>query len=350
MLFWLGTELEKFWGPFRLLASHFFLGGLGFVACSLLTWRLLPSLAAKHCPRDRGRAHAVEANMAQGKPTGAGIVFIPLFIVVQLFVLPLSWEVLAVLGLTLAASVFGFLDDKSDDAWGEYVKGAIDLVIGVLAALVIGGFDPTEIWLPFTKVKLMLSPAISIPLAAVWIWTAINATNCSDGVDGLSGTLSCMAFLSLGVLLYFVLGHVEMSSYLLVPHYNDGATFGILAVSMAGTMAGYLWHNAHPSALLMGDAGSRAMGFLLGVLVLKCGNPFLALIVAGVLLVNGGTGLVKVALLRFFKIAIFKDIRFPLHDHVRKNMHWSTPQVLVRFTLIQMGLTLTLMVLLLKLR
>jgi phospho-N-acetylmuramoyl-pentapeptide-transferase len=91
-------------------------------------------------------------------------------------------------------------------------------------------------------------------------------------------------------------------------------------------------------------------GFLLGILVLKCGNPFLALIVAGVLLVNGGTGLVKVALLRFFKISIFKNIRFPLHDHVRKNMNWSTPQVLVRFSLIQMALTLTLMVLLLKLR
>jgi phospho-N-acetylmuramoyl-pentapeptide-transferase len=79
MLFWLGTVLEQVWGPFRLLSSHFFLGGLGFVACGLLTWRLLPSLANRYCPRDRGRAHAVEAAMSQGKPTGAGIVFIPLF-------------------------------------------------------------------------------------------------------------------------------------------------------------------------------------------------------------------------------------------------------------------------------
>ena len=350
MLYWLGTLLENSWGPFRLLTSHFFLGGFGFVVCGLLTWLLLPRLAERYCPRDRGRAHAVEANKAQGKPTGAGIVFIPMFLAVQLFVLPLSWEILGVIALTLAACIFGFLDDKSNDAWGEYIKGAIDLVIGVAATLLIGGFDAVEIWLPFTKNQLILSPILYIPLGVVWIWTAINATNCTDGVDGLSGTLSSVAFLSLGALLYFVLGHVEMSSYLLVPHYNDGATYGILALSMAGTLAGYLWHNAHPSSLLMGDAGSRAMGFLLGVLVLKCGNPFLALIVAGVLLVNGGTGLLKVALLRFFKIAIFKDVRFPLHDHVRKNMHWSTPQVLVRFSLIQMALTLTLMVLLLKLR
>jgi phospho-N-acetylmuramoyl-pentapeptide-transferase len=350
MLFWLGTLLENSWGPLRLLTSHFFLAGLGFFLCGILTWLLLPRLAEKYCPRDRGRAHAVEANKAQGKPTGAGIVFIPMFLLIQLIVLPLSWEILGILGLTLLASVFGFLDDRASDAWGEYIKGAIDLVIGLGAALLIGGLHPVEIWLPFTKLKLALDPLLYLPLAVVWIWTAINATNCTDGVDGLSGTLSSTAFLSLGALLYFVLGHVEMSSYLLVPHYNDGATYGILAFSMAGTLAGYLWHNAHPSSLLMGDAGSRAMGFLLGVLVLKCGNPFLSLVVAGVLLVNGGTGLLKVALLRFFKISIFKEIRFPLHDHVRKNMHWSTPQVLVRFSLVQMALTLTLMVLLLKLR
>lgn len=350
MLYWLGSLLESSWGPFRLLSSHFFLGGIGFVLSGFLTWRLLPGLAEKYCPRDRGRAHAVEASKSQGKPTGAGIIFIPMFLLIQLLVLPLSWEIVGILFLTLLACIFGFLDDNSSDAWGEYIKGAIDLAIGVAAALLISRFAPVEIWLPFTKKGLALDPVIYIPLAVVWIWVAINATNCTDGVDGLSGTLSSMAFLSLGALLYFVLGHVEMSSYLLVPHYNDGATYGILALSMAGTLAGYLWHNAHPSSLLMGDAGSRAMGFLLGVLVLKCGNPFLSLIVAGVLLVNGGTGLLKVALLRFFKISIFKDIRFPLHDHVRKNMNWSTPQVLVRFSLIQMSLTLTLMVLLLKLR
>jgi phospho-N-acetylmuramoyl-pentapeptide-transferase len=350
MLYWLGTWLGASWGPLRLLTAHSFLGGLGFVICAYLTWRFLPRFAEKYCPRDRGRAHAVDASKAQGKPTGAGIIFIPMFLGVQLLVLPLSWEVLGVIALTMVASIFGYLDDRSSDAWGEYTKGAIDLVIGIAATLLIGGFGPVEIWLPFTKQQWLLSPALYIPLGVIWVWTAINATNCTDGVDGLSGTLSSMAFLTLGALLYFVLGHIEMSSYLLVPHYVDGATYGIMAVSMAGTLAGYLWHNAHPSSLMMGDAGSRAMGFLLGVMVLKSGNPFLSLVVAGVLLVNGGTGLLKVALLRFFKISIFRDIRFPLHDHVRKNMNWSTPQVLVRFSLIQIAMTLGLLVLLLKFR
>ncbi|MCA9756900.1 MAG: phospho-N-acetylmuramoyl-pentapeptide-transferase, partial [Candidatus Eisenbacteria bacterium] len=109
-------------------------------------------------------------------------------------------------------------------------------------------------------------------------------------------------------------------------------------------------YNAHPSVLLMGDAGSRSLGFLLGVLVIKTGNPFIIFIVSGVLLINGGTGLVKVALLRFARIAIFRTVRFPLHDHVRHNKGWSNPQVLVRFTVLQVVISLVMMILLIKVR
>jgi phospho-N-acetylmuramoyl-pentapeptide-transferase len=100
----------------------------------------------------------------------------------------------------------------------------------------------------------------------------------------------------------------------------------------------------------MGDAGSRPMGFLLGMLVLASGNPFLILVVAGVVLVNGATGLLKVALLRFFNIGIFKRVRYPLHDHVRQQGAWSNTQVMVRFALLQALGTPLLLVLLLKVR
>jgi len=85
----------------------------------------------------------------------------------------------------------------------------------------------------------------------------------------------------------------------------------------------------------MGDAGSRPIGFLMGVLVLASGNPFLIFIVSGVILANGATGLLKLFLLRFFKIGIFKKVRYPLHDHVRREKGWSNPQVLIRFVLLQ---------------
>jgi phospho-N-acetylmuramoyl-pentapeptide-transferase len=325
------------------------MGGFSVMACFVATFLLLPRLMNK-LPRDRGRAHAVQGAVAQGKPTGAGVIFISIFTIIQLLLLPPSWQALSILALNFLAMISGWLDDKSIASWGEYKKGAIDLILAFGAAAVLCEMKDTHIWLPFTKEQLLVPWFVFVPVAAILIWTAINSTNCTDGVDGLSGTLIVIAFISLGGLLYFVLGHLEIANYLLLPHYSDGATWGILAFSMVGVILGYLWYNAHPSILLMGDAGSRALGFLLGVLVIKTGNPFVIFIVSAVLLINGGTGLVKVALLRFFKIAIFRTIRFPLHDHVRHNKGWSNPQVLVRFSVIQAMLTLVMIVLLIKIR
>lgn len=349
MLYLLGQILARHYGPARLLTSHLFLSGFGMLLTAFMTWWLLPKLSFL-CPRDRGRAFAIDAKISEGKPTGTGIIFITTFIILTTLVLPLTWEMAGILALTLACAVFGFLDDRAMLPWGEYKKGLIDLLIVVAAAVILCEFQPTTLWLPFTKTSWTVEAWLFIPLAAILIWATVNCTNCTDGVDGLSGTLLALAFATISALLYFVLGHQEIAAYLLLPHYPDGAMWASLGLCVVGALAGYLWHNAHPSALLMGDAGSRALGFLLGVFVIKVGNPFIVFIVSGVLLLNGGTGLVKVALLRFFKIAIFKNIRFPLHDHARKNRGWSNTQVLVRFTLIQGVLTLVLVMLLLKIR
>jgi phospho-N-acetylmuramoyl-pentapeptide-transferase len=349
MLYLIGLNLESYFGPFRLLTSRLFLAGLGLVGCWILTFFLLPKLMNR-LPRDQGRKHAVDAHASQGKPTGAGLIFILIFVGMQILVLPPNWEAALICLLTLCAMFFGFLDDKSPDVWSEYKRATIDLVLAIVTSLAICGFSEVEIWLPLTKETFALSPWIFVPIGTVIIWTAINSTNCTDGVDGLSGTLSVIALTTLGAILYFVLGHQDIASYLLLPHYQEGATFGIMAFSVVGTIIGYLWYNAHPSVVLMGDAGSRALGFLIGVLVIKTGNPFVIFIVSGVLLLNGGTGLVKVALLRFIKISIFKSIRFPLHDHVRHNKGWSNTQVLVRFSELQVMWMLVLMVLLIKIR
>jgi len=349
MLFLLGEYFTEYFGPFRLLTSHFFLAGMGLLIGGVLSFILLPRLAYL-LPRDRGRAFAVDAKAAQGKPTGAGIIFVSIFFLLSLLLVPPSWNVYFILLLTFASCLFGYLDDRSTISWSEYKKGLIDLIIGVAAAMFICQMNDVSIWFPFTKAILVVPPIIFVPVASIFVWAAINTTNCTDGVDGLSGTLICIAFLALGSLLYFALGHQEVSKYLLLPHYKDGASWGIVTAIATGTLAGYLWYNAHPSVMLMGDAGSRAFGFLLGVLVIETGNPFLIFMVSGVLLINGGTGLLKVALLRFAKISIFKNVRFPLHDHVRHNRGWSATLVLVRFALVQAMLALVFMVLLIKLR
>lgn len=351
MLPWLGQYLEPVFGPFRLFYSYLFLAGFGAALSALLTWVLLPRLW-RYLPTDKGREHAVDADKSVGKPVAAGAIFVPIFLLVSLLVLPFNWRFLAVLSCVSLSMLEGLWDDstKSKGGLSELQLGLIDLAVSLCGAIILCRLQPMQVWLPLFKQPLIISPWLYIPAATGLLWLTINATNCTDGVDGLSGSLSLLAFICLGGILYGIVGHADISQYLLVPHYVDGADWALFAFAMAGCLAGYLWYNAFPSQVLMGDAGSRPMGFLIGMLVLACGNPFLILIVAGLVLVNGATGLLKVALLRFFKISIFKNVRYPLHDHMRKNLGWSPTQVLVRFMLLQAVGMPILLVLLFKVR
>ena len=167
---------------------------------------------------------------------------------------------------------------------------------------------------------LTLPKAVYIVLAMILIWVSINVTNCSDGVDGLCGSVAIISFLS-----YFALFKGAL----------DNLVYSQLCLMIVICLLGYLWFNASPSKLLMGDAGSRAIGLLLALLSLKSGRPLLFLIFCLVFLIDGGIGLVKVSLLRFLKIHILKNTRTPLHDHARKNAGWSDTQTVFRFLILQ---------------
>ncbi len=119
---------------------------------------------------------------------------------------------------------------------------------------------------------------------------------------------------------------------------------------LATLQVGQQGNNAAPSQVLMGDAGSRPLGLLIGMLVVATNNPVFLLLVGVVILLNGATGLAKVALLRFFGLRIFGKTRFPLHDHARKELGWSNTQVLVRFMLLHIGLSALLVIIALKVR
>lgn len=351
MLYALGQLLARVYGPFRLLRSHLFLAVVGLMACWYLSWRLLPRFAPS-LPCDRGKPYAVGGEHAKGKPTGAGLLFVSIYLLVLLLVVPFDVKYLLVMGCVLLAMLFGYFDDRAVHPWSEYTKGFIDFALSLVsaAALWLFQFREAPLWLPLTKTFFYIGPVPFIVSATALIWLVTNAVNCSDGIDGLSGTLSILALISLGVLLAFVVGHAVFAEYFLLPHYPDGARWAIMAFAMVGSLFGYLWHNAYPSSLLMGDAGSRAVGLLIGILVMATGNPFVILTVASVVLVNGGTGLIKVALLRFFRIGIFHDVRFPLHDHFRHKWGWSNTQVLLRFAISQALLTIILLAVLVKIR
>ncbi len=346
---WLAETFSTSFGPLRLFSSTLFLIGSSAAVTAVLTFWLLPRLW-HFLPTGRGRAHAVDADKSIGKPVSAGLLFIPIFIATAVLFTPPSLALYIVLGCTGLHMVLGYIDDRIDGGLSELQLGAADLVIAAIGAAAICGFNDFPIWLPLFKDALMVAPWLFISVGTGIIWLSINATNCTDGVDGLSGSLSALALMFLGGILYAVVGHEIVSSYLLVPHYANGADWALLAFQMVGCLAGYLWYNSYPSLVLMGDAGSRPIGFLIGVLVLVSGNPFLLIVVAAVVLANGATGLLKVALLRFFRIRIFHNVRYPLHDHVRHKLGWSATQVLVRFVLLQAMITPVVMVLLIKVR
>jgi phospho-N-acetylmuramoyl-pentapeptide-transferase len=345
---WIHALLGDAWGPLRLLDSFFFLAAMGFATGALATWVLTPRLWG-WLPRDRGRAHAVQAEQSVGKPLSAGLIFVSVFIVACLLFVPFGGRCLLTLPVMLAAMAVGYVDDRSGGL-SEYRLAVLDLIIAVTAASVICGFGPTSIWLPVWKGALVLPPWLAIPLATGVIWVSINATNCSDGVDGVSGSLTATAILILGGLLYTVVGNAELARHLAIPFNAEAANWAIMAFIMCGCVAGYLWYNAAPSLALMGDAGSRPLGLLIGMLVVATGNPLFLVLAASVILLNGATGLVKVALLRFFKLRVLSSVRFPLHDHCRKELGWSNSQVLVRFMLLHLGVTAVLLILVLKVR
>lgn len=271
-------------------------------------------------PRDGGRKFAVNGGLSQGKPRGAGIVFILVFVVASVFFVPFSRELMIYLLMVIAAMMSGYLDDSSKAPWGEYKKGIIDMVIAFICAITYVNFNGSTLTILTTGSAFELPKWIYVILAMILIWVSINVTNCTDGVDGLSGTVSIATMLTFYILFNAKLGDVA---------------YGQLTLLMIVCILGYLWFNASPSKLLMGDAGSRAIGLFIAILALRSGSPLLFIPAAIVFIVDGGLGLIKVALLRFLKIHILKNTRTPLHDHVRKNCGWSDTQTVFRFVIMQ---------------
>jgi len=348
MLSWIAVNLGHVWGPLRLLNSFFFLAAVGYAFTALATWLLLPRLW-KHLPKDRGRAFAVNAGQSVGKPVSAGVIFVTVFCIAALLFIRLDALCLRTLPMIVAAMGVGYLDDRRG-GFNEYQLAAMDAFIAVGASVAMLGFRDWLVWLPGWKAAIPLSPWLAIPLASGLIWLSINATNCSDGVDGVSGSLTSTAILILGGLLYAVIGNDVVAAHLSIPTNPQGADWAIFAFLMAGAVSGYLWYNAPPSVVLMGDAGSRPLGLLIGMLVVATGNPLFLLLVGSVIVLNGATGLVKVAIARFLKVRVLANVGFPLHDHCRKELGWSNSQVLVRFLLLHLGLSSLLAILVLKIR
>lgn len=270
-------------------------------------------------PKDQGRAFAVNGALSEGKPRGAGIIFVTSFTLCTALFYPLDIENIIYLVLVYAAMLSGYFDDAAETPWGNLKKGLIDLVISLGIAFTYYFYNGSQVKLYITDSTFTIPAPLFIFLAGVLVWTAINVTNCTDGVDGLCGSLVMTVLLPLALMVT-----------------KSGAADMLLPMIMFVTLAAYLWFNCSPSQMLMGDAGSRALGVFLAVMFLKTAAPFAFIPMAIVIILDGGLGLLKLSFRRFLKIKNFMEgIRTPLHDHARKNKGWSDTQVVIRFTILQ---------------
>lgn len=307
---------------------------IGCIAAFAITLILLKFLPGEKIilGHDRGRKYAQGSEVNIGKPTGVGFYFILVFLLVSsifcFLISPItsdkgffeSGNVVTGLGFgllaVLAEMVTGWLDDRSKNAWNEYIKGALDFVVSLIAGFIVVHFFGTRVYLAISGTYFDIHPVLFYILAVLLFVVSINATNATDGIDGLSGSLSVIA-----VITTFIMGFLAKSLF------DDNAL--LLVVFFVPALIAYLIFNFNPSKMLMGDAGSRSLGFFIAFFLIYCRIPLLYFIVGLPFLCDGGISIVKITVGRLTKkkIILFKNITTPLHDELRKNRKFSVKKV-----------------------
>ena len=298
---------------------------IGGILAFLLTFVGL-RVFEKKLPTDGGREFAVDGSKSIGKPRGAGIVFILIYVFISLFFGKLTFENILYHLIIVFCMITGFLDDASSVPWTELKKGILDLTVSVMTAVVFIYHNGSDVYFAIPGMAIHIHPLIFGALAVLLVWGSINVTNCCDGVDGLCGTLSMVSIISI---------------YVLAMRIGKSTDIKAETLFMITVLLAYLWYNSTPSRMLMGDAGSRAIGAFIAISILQTGAPFMYLLLCVIILLDGGLGLLKLTVIRVFKISGFmKNLRTPLHDHFRKKGSWSNTQVVNRFMILQILVSL----------
>jgi len=280
---------------------------------NLLAMKFLP-LSDKIIGHDRGKIWVEGSEVNINKPTGVGFYFVIIFAVVSGIFVYNQIGLIYILILTLAAMVTGVLDDRSKEAWGEYIKGALDAIIAFFGALCFVYFFGREVTIGLTGYTFEIPVAVYVILAFILYIVAINATNATDGIDGLSATLTI----------------ITVASAMAVSKINGTLTENaiLMGAVLIAVLLAYLIFNFNPSKVLMGDAGSRAIGFFIAFYLMYLKIPFAYLIICLIFLLDGGLSVLKITIGRLTrrKIIILKNTITPIHDHLRKRKGLSIKQ------------------------
>jgi phospho-N-acetylmuramoyl-pentapeptide-transferase len=256
---------------------------------------------------------------------------------------PYVWLVLCV---TVCFGLIGFADDwaKVSRNTTAGVSGKVRLAAGFAiacaAALVATQLHPealsSRMAFPIFKDVLWNMGWLFIPFAMIVIVGSANAVNLTDGLDGLAIMPVMIAAGTLGVIAYAV-GRVDFTEYLDV-HYVPGT--GELLIFTAGLIGGglgFLWYNAPPAAVFMGDTGSLALGGALGAIAVATKHEIVLAIVGGLFVAEAVSVIVQVAYFKATGKRVF--LMAPIHHHYEKR-GWAEPQIVIRFWIISLILAL----------
>ncbi|SMC88424.1 phospho-N-acetylmuramoyl-pentapeptide-transferase [Primorskyibacter flagellatus] len=351
MLYWL-TALSDGGDFFNLFRYITFRAGGAFLTALLFGFifgvpliNVLRKRQGKGQPiRDDGpEGHFLKA----GTPTMGGLLIVGALLTSTLIWArldnPYIWMVLFV---TVSFGLIGFADDYAKVSKQNVagVPGRVRLLLGLLIAAAAGfwaaQYHPAELTnqlaLPVFKDTLINLGYLFVPFAVIVIVGSANAVNLTDGLDGLAIMPVMIAGGTLGVIAYAV-GRTDFTEYLDVHYVPGTGEILIFSAALIGGGLGFLWYNAPPAAVFMGDTGSLALGGALGAIAVATKHEIVLAIVGGLFVVEALSVIIQVLYFKRTGKRVF--LMAPIHHHYEKK-GWSEPQIVIRFWIISLILAM----------
>ncbi|HXH10436.1 MAG TPA: phospho-N-acetylmuramoyl-pentapeptide-transferase [Alphaproteobacteria bacterium] len=251
------------------------------------------------------------------------------------------------LSATFAFGAIGFLDDwlklarlrRHGMAIGEKLLAQTTVALGVALFLYLYPEDPsvaTQVTFPFFKEVMPDLGWWYVPFVMFIIVGTCNAVNLTDGLDGLATGPLIIATFAFTVIAY-VAGHAQFAQYLLIPYIKSGGEVAIFGGALIGASLGFLWFNAYPAEVFMGNIGSLALGGALGTMAVLVKHELLLPLVGGIFFIEALSVLLQILSFRLTGKRIFRMA--PLHHHFEEK-GWKESKVIVRFWIIAIVLAL----------
>jgi len=294
--------------------------------------------------RDDGpEGHFVKA----GTPTMGGLLIVGALVTATvLWARPDNPFVWLVLFVTLAFALIGFADDyakvskQNTKGVSSKMRLALGILIAVIAALWAAYYHPPELQnqlaLPVFKDVLLNLGLFYVPFAVIVIVGSANAVNLTDGLDGLAIMPVMIAAGTLGIIAY-VVGRVDWSGDLGVHYVPGSSDILVFTAALFGGGLGFLWYNAPPAAVFMGDTGSLALGGALGAIAIVTKHELVLAIVGGLFVIEAMSVIIQVLYFKRTGKRVF--LMAPIHHHYEKK-GWSEPTIVIRFWIISLILAI----------